>query len=76
MLLTLENHTKTPNNREFLPKIIQFERFDVEYTENSRHSMRFSRKIGEIAIFGIKLIPNLTIRVENSKKSEFSVKQV
>ena len=65
---------KTPNTRDFHHKILQFERFYAEYTENSGHSMRFFRKIGKFAIFGIKLTSNLTIWVENSEKWDFSVK--
>ena len=38
--------------------------------------MRFFRKIGKFALFGIKLAIDLTFWVENSKKSDFSLKQV
>ena len=38
--------------------------------------MRFFRKIGKVALFGIKLTINLTIWVENSEKSDFSLKPV
>ena len=36
----------------------------------------FSEKSGKLALFSIELTPNLTIWVENSEKSDFSVKQV
>ena len=74
MLISLEIHMKTPNTRDFRHKILQFEHFYAEYTENSGHSMRFFRKIGKFAIFSIELTSNLTIWVEKSEKSEFSVK--
>ena len=38
--------------------------------------MRFFRKIEKLTLFGIKLTINLTIWVENSKKSDFSLKPV
>ena len=68
------NSYEYPKYSGFSPKIIQFEHFYAEYTENSGHLMRFFRKIGKIAIFSIKLISNLTIWEENSNKSDFSVK--
>ena len=67
---------KTPNIRDFHHKNSQFEHFHAEYSENSGYSMRFFRKIGKFTLFGIKLTINLTIWVENSKKSDFLVKQV
>ena len=38
--------------------------------------MRFFQKIGKFTVFCIELTINLTIWVENSEKSDFSVKQV
>ena len=66
----------TPNTRDFRHKTRTVERFHAEYTKNSRHSMRFFQKIGKFVLFGIKLPINLTIWVENSEKSDFSLKQV
>ena len=74
MLTSLEIHTKTPNTWDFHHKVLQFECFYAEYTENSGHSMRFFLKIGKFAISSIKLTSNLTIWVEKFKKLEFSVK--
>ena len=67
---------KTPNTRDFHHKNSKIERFHAEHTENSGYSMRFFRKIGKLALFGIKLNIDLTIWVENSEKSDFSLKQV
>ena len=67
---------KTPTNRDFCHKNPQFERFQAEYTENSGHSMRFFQKIGKFALLSVELTSKLTFWVENSKKSDFSVKQV
>ena len=67
---------KTPNTQDFHHKNSQFERFQAEYTKNSVHLMRFFRKIRKFALFSIELTINLTIWVENSEKSDFSVKQV
>ena len=75
MLIALENNTKTPSTWDFGQKIILLELLYAEYTENfGTCSMRFFRKIGKIAIFSIELTLNLTVWVENSKKSDFSVK--
>ena len=76
MLIILESHTKTLNTQDFRHKTLQFERFYAECTENLGHLMRFFQKIGNIAIFGIKLTSNLTIWVENYEKLDFSVKYV
>ena len=76
MLISLKIHTKTLITRDFCHKNPQFERFHAEYTENSGHSMRFFRKIGNLTLFSIELTINLTIWVENSEKSDFSAKQV
>ena len=76
MLILLKVHTNTTNTRDFRHKIIQFERFHAEYTENSEHSMRLFQKIGKFTLIGVKLTARLTFWVENSEKSDFSVKQV
>ena len=74
MLILLKTYTKTPNTRDFRHKNSQLERFHAEYTENSGYSMRFLPKIGKFTLFGIKLAIDLTIWVENSEKSDFSLK--
>ena len=71
MLISLEIHTKTPNNRDFRHKNSQFEHFHAEYTENSEHLMRFFQKIGKFALFSVELTSKLTFWVENSKKIGF-----
>ena len=76
MLISLEIHMNTLNTWDFRHKNSQFGCFYAEYTENSGHSTRLFRKIGKVALFSIVLTPNLTIWVENSEKSDFSVKQV
>ena len=76
MPISLKIYTKTPNTRDFCHKNSQFERFHAEYTEKSGHSMKLFQKIGKFALFCIKLTINLTIWVENSKKLDFSRKQV
>ena len=76
MLISLKIATKTPNVWDFRHNNSQFERFHVEYTENSGYSMRFFQKIGKFTLIGIKLTTYLTNWVENSKKLEFSLKQV
>ena len=76
MLVSIKITTKTPNIRDFCHNISKFERFHAEYTENSGYSIGFFRKIGKFALIGIKLTTYLTIWVENSEKSEFSLKQV
>ena len=71
MLISLKIRTKTPNTQDFCHKNPQLERFHAEYTKNSGYSMRFFRKIGKLALIGIKLTIDLTILVENSEKSDF-----
>ena len=44
--------------------------------KNLGHSMRFFQKIGKFALFSVELTSKLTIGVENSEKSDFSVKQI
>ena len=74
MLISLEIHMKTPNTQDFCRKNIQFECFYAEYTENLELFYHIFPKNQKIAIFCIKLISNLTIWVEKSEKSDFSVK--
>ena len=76
MLISLKIYTKTPNTQDFCNKIHKFERFHAEYTENLGYSIGFFQKIGKFALTSIKLNTYLTISVENSEKSEFSLKQV
>ena len=76
MPISLKINTKTLNTRDFCHKVIQFEHFHAEYTENSGHLMRFSQKIGKFALISVKLTSRLTFWVEKSEKSDFSVKQV
>ena len=38
--------------------------------------MRFFKKIGKFALISVKLTARLTFWVENSEKSDFSVKKV
>ena len=71
MLILLKIYTKTPNTRDFHHKNSKLERFHADYTKNLGYSMRFLRKIGKFSLFGIKLAIDLTISVENSKKSDF-----
>ena len=74
MPISLKIDTKTPNTRDFCHKNSQFKHFHAEYTKKLGHSIRFFQKIGKFALFGIKLTIHLTIWVENSEKSGFSVK--
>ena len=76
MPISLKFNTKTPNTRDFCHKIVQFEHFHAEYTENLGHSMKFFRKIGKYTLISLKLTSRLTFWVENSENSDFSVKQV
>ena len=76
MLVLIKITTKTPNVWDFHHNISKFERFHAEYTENSGYSIGFFRKIRKFTLTGIKLTTYLTIWVENSEKSDFSLKQV
>ena len=76
MLISLKIYTKTPNTRDFRNKIHKSKRFHAEYTKNSGYLIGFFQKIKKFALISIKLNTYLTNWVENSEKSEFSLKQV